>query len=356
MAARTVGLTTRVHPPWPPRPSVSVIVCCYTRERYDDLIAAIGSLQGQTRRPEEVIVVVDHNRALERDLVRLKRVVVIPNRHRPGLSGARNSGLEAARGDVIAFMDDDAVAEPDWLARLCSWYSAPEVIGAGGRIVPAWDRGRPPWFPPEFDWVVGCSYVGMPESAAPVRNLIGCNMSFRREVFESAGTFRTALGRARSLPDGCEETELCIRARGSLQGSVLVYDPDAVVNHRIREERHTIHYFGSRCFAEGRSKALVSRMVGARRGLAAERAYAFRALPLGAVRCLARAVSELNAAVLAQLLAIGAGFAITAAGYLNGLAAPPARPTLPPRPLPAVKRLQRREVHARASLEGLSEN
>jgi GT2 family glycosyltransferase len=342
MAGRRVGLTTRVQPPWPPRPSVSVIVCCYTLKRYDDLIAAIASLQCQTRRPEEVIVVVDHSRPLERELVGLKDLVVIPNHHRSGLSGARNSGLEVARGDVIVFLDDDAVAEPDWLAHLYGWYGAPAVIGVGGRIVPAWDRGRPPWFPPEFDWVVGCSYVGMPERAASVRNLIGCNMSFRREVFESAGTFRTALGRSGTIPDGCEETELCIRAAGSVPGSVLLYDPDAVVTHRVRKERHTIRYFVARCFAEGRSKALVSKLVGARRGLAAERAYALGALPQGVVRGLVRAVSEANPAMLGQSLAIGAGFAITSAGYLKGLTAPTARPTGRPRPLPAVKRLPRR--------------
>jgi glucosyl-dolichyl phosphate glucuronosyltransferase len=329
---------------------VSVIVCCYTRKRYDDLIAAIASLQGQTRQPEEVIVVVDHSPTLERDLRRLKGVVVIRNRHRRGLSGARNSGLEVARGDVIAFLDDDAVAEPDWLARLYSWYWAPAVIGVGGRIVPAWDRGRPPWFPPEFDWVVGCSYVGLPDKAAPVRNLIGCNMSFRREIFESAGTFRTALGRSRSMPDGCEETELCIRAGASVPGSVLLYDPEAVVNHRIREQRHTIRYFVSRCFAEGRSKALVSRLVGAGRGLASERAYALHALPRGVVRSVSRAIAESNVAVLAQSLAIGAGFALTTAGYLKGLGAPPARPGRRPRPLPAVKRLRRRRPTGRPTL------
>jgi GT2 family glycosyltransferase len=342
MAGRRIGLTIRVQPPWPPRPSVSVIVCCYTRKRYDDLIAAIASLQGQTQQPEEVIVVVDHSPTLERDLRHLRGVVVIRNRHGRGLSGARNSGLEVARGDVIAFLDDDAVAEPDWLARLYSWYWAPAVIGVGGRIVPAWDRGRPPWFPPEFDWVVGCSYVGLPDSAAPVRNLIGCNMSFRREVFESAGTFRTALGRSRSMPDGCEETELCIRAGGSVPGSVLLYDPEAVVTHRIREQRHTIRYFVSRCLAEGRSKALVSRLVGARQGLAAERAYALRALPVGVFRSVSRAVAESNAAILAQSLVIAAGLALTTAGYLKGLAAPPTRPGRRPRPLPAVKRLRRR--------------
>ena len=148
MAGRGVGLSTRVPPPWPPRPSVSVIVCCYTRKRRDDLIAAIASLHGQTHQPEEVIVVVDHSRALERDLVRLKGVVVIPNRYRRGLSGARNSGLVAARGDVIAFLDDAAVAPPGRPARPHAPLWAPGVVRGGGREAPAWGRGRPGPVPP----------------------------------------------------------------------------------------------------------------------------------------------------------------------------------------------------------------
>src|SRR5205085_69247 len=79
-------------------------------------------------------------------------------------------------------------------------YANLEVIGVGGTVEPLWLHGRPPWFPPEFDWVVGCTYCGMPEVAGPVRNLIGCNMSFRREVFEGVGGFRSGIGRIGTYP------------------------------------------------------------------------------------------------------------------------------------------------------------
>ena len=99
-----------------------------------------------------------------------------------------------ATGDVVAFLDDDAAAAPDWLSRLLAPYADPRVLGVGGRVLPRWDRARPRWFPAEFDWVVGCTYAGHPDEG-PVRNVIGANMSFRRSVLLAAGGFDARVGR-----------------------------------------------------------------------------------------------------------------------------------------------------------------
>jgi cellulose synthase/poly-beta-1,6-N-acetylglucosamine synthase-like glycosyltransferase len=115
-------------------------------------------------------------------------------------------------------MDEDATAAPDWLERLTHGYDSDEVLGVGGTIDPLWLTGRPAWFPAEFDWVVGCTYRGLPETANRVRNLIGCNMSFRREVFQQVGGFRSGIGRIGLRPVGCEETELCIRLNQHIRG------------------------------------------------------------------------------------------------------------------------------------------
>ena len=159
---------------------VSVIICAYADARWDALRAAIQSLRDQTVRPSELIVVIDHNPPLfERARRAFEGARVAENQQARGLSGARNTGVALARGEVLAFLDDDACAAADWLERLLSGYSDASVIGVGGAIQPQWAAARPAWFPAEFDWVVGCTYRGMPVAQAPVRNLIGANMSLR---------------------------------------------------------------------------------------------------------------------------------------------------------------------------------
>src|SRR5437660_56519 len=143
---------------------VSVIICTYTEARWHDLVAAVESLHGQSKMPREIIVVVDHNQyLLERVQAELPGVVVVENSESQGLSGARNSGIAVARGALLAFLDDDARAEPGWLTWLSLCCADPQVLGVGGRVVPSWASKRPIWFPEEFYWVIGCSYRGLHE-------------------------------------------------------------------------------------------------------------------------------------------------------------------------------------------------
>jgi GT2 family glycosyltransferase len=297
---------------------LSVIICAYSEQRWDDLVAAIASLRRQSIPPGEIIVVIDHNPALlARARAGFPDLSVLENSQRRGLSGARNSGVAAARGAIIAFLDDDAEAAPDWIAQLLAGYADPQVIGVGGAIVPLWQQPRPGWFPAEFDWVVGCTYRGTPTSAAPVRNLIGANMSFRREVFAVAGAFRGEIGRVGTHPVGCEETELCIRIRQRWPKHTLLYRPAARVLHHVPPARGRWSYFRARCYGEGISKALVRRFVGARDGLSSERSYTLRTLPRGVARGLADSAGGDSQGLL-RAAAIVAGLAITAMGFVRG--------------------------------------
>src|SRR5215469_18379495 len=98
------------------RVDASVIICSYTEARWDNLRAAVSSVVRQTATPVEIIVVIDHNAVLlERAQADLDGVIVLENQEERGLSGARNTGVKAARGSLIGFLDDDAVADPDWL-------------------------------------------------------------------------------------------------------------------------------------------------------------------------------------------------------------------------------------------------
>jgi glycosyltransferase involved in cell wall biosynthesis len=302
------------------RPSISVVICAYTEARWRDLVAAAKSARSQTLPPLEVIVVVDHSpRLLERVRTGLPDVVAVANHASAGLSGARNSGVAAARGTVVAFLDDDAVAAPDWLERLTAAYLDERVLGVGGEIEPVWETGRPRWFPVEFGWVVGCTFRGLPERTSVVRNPIGANMSFRRELFEAVGGFHSGFGRVGTRPLGCEETEWCIRAQRRRPDGFMLYEPRARVAHRVTASRVRWRYFTSRCYAEGLSKALVAQVAGKRDALASERSYVARTLPRGVARGLADA-GRGDPAGLARAGAIIVGLSVTAAGYLVGRA------------------------------------
>jgi GT2 family glycosyltransferase len=308
-------------------PSFSVVICAHTEKRWHETCAAVESVQTQSLPGKEIIVVVDHNPALCASLAAaLPGVTVVQNREAQGLSGGKNTGVAVAQGDIVAFLDDDAVADPDWLKYFADSYHDPAVIGVGGLTVPDWKAPRPSWFPEEFDWVVGCTYRGMPESRMPVRNLLGGNASFRREAFEFAGGFRSGIGRsADKRPLGCEETEFCIRLSQRSPRSVFLFDNRAMIWHLVPAERCRFAYFRSRCYAEGLSKALVTASVGASDGLSAERRYTTRVLPLGVARGVADALRG-DWAGLSRAGAIVAGVTATVAGYSAGSIQRRARP------------------------------
>jgi glycosyltransferase involved in cell wall biosynthesis len=300
---------------------ISVVVCAYTEARWDELVACIGSLRTQRRPADEVVLVIDHASALyTRAATAFPDVRVVESDGPQGLSGARNTGVARSTGDVVAFIDEDAMAAPNWLAALEAHFDDGDVLGAGGSISPRWMTGTPWWFPEEFLWVVGCTYRGMPTSTAQVRNLIGCNMSIRRSVVERAGGFR--IGRVGALSIGLEndETEMCIRARATHPTGRFVYDPAVrVVNHRVPAGRAAARYFLKRCFSEGISKARLSGQVGTDDGLANERAYVRRTLPLGVLRGIGDLLRG-HPSGIGRAAAIVAGFTATVVGFAVGTA------------------------------------
>ena len=183
------------------------------------------------------MVVVDHNPALgQRLAAQYPDIEVIASKFERGLSGARNTGIDQAKGNVVVFLDDDAYADPCWLQSLLACYDDESVLGAGGLVLPDWSPAGPPgWLPEEFLWVVGCSYRGLPETKAEVRNPVGANMSFRRTAFGTAGYFDSSVGRNAKVtrPMGCEETEFSIRLRQMRPDGRIIYEPRAVVYHHV---------------------------------------------------------------------------------------------------------------------------
>ena len=311
----------------------SVVVCAYTEERWEDVIAAVESLQKQTLTPSEIILVIDHNDRLFERAKSLQGVVTVRNSRAQGASGSRNSGVAAASGSVVAFLDDDASADPDWLETLSRVYAQSNVAGVGGSIDPGWPAGAPRWFPEEFKWVVGCTYLGWRTTTGPVRNLIGCNMSVRRDVWERVGGFREGFGLVKSpvsvswagkpRSSWGEENEFCIRVSQAYPDLRWIYEPRARVRHRVQSERCTRRYFLSRCREEGFAKAAMVSAVGRVSALGPERSYARRTLPAGVARGLREAIVCRDVDGLKRAGAIIAGFSMTAAGFLEGRARTP---------------------------------
>jgi hypothetical protein len=156
---------------------------------------------------------------------------------------------------------------------------------------------------------------------------MGCNMSFRRVVFDAVGGFDEGAGRLGDVPLGCEETELCIRLRQRLPGATILFDPSATVDHRVSRERLTWSYLRRRCWAEGVSKAFVAAAVGTADGLSTERRYTTRVLPAAVRRELVAVVRGVTTGdrlctrrAAAGALAVPFALGLAGIGYLCGRA------------------------------------
>lgn len=229
-------------------PEISAIIC--TCDRHDLLPEAIESILRQTLGAVELIVVdnsADQAAAAafgKRCETEAKlRYICEPVQ---GLSNARNKGAALARGQIVAFMDDDAVAAPDWAEKLVLAFDAfgGKAGCVGGRIVPRWLAPRPSWLDSEL-----LRYLSVVDWGGSVRELkedewlAGCNIAFDRETLLAAGGFSTNLGRHGNGPMLLSNEEIAVCKKIKEAGKRAVYAPDAVVEHLIGAERLTQNWF-----------------------------------------------------------------------------------------------------------------
>jgi GT2 family glycosyltransferase len=297
--------------------TVGVVICTHTEARRSLLHALTRSIAAGTRQPDQVVIVVDRNPALL-ELLRgddWPLAVEVMASDGSGLAAARNAGWRALGTGLVAFIDDDAIASPEWLDDLAAALDRLEADVVGGRIDADWVDGTPSWYTRRLGWIVGCSYEGQPTVAQEVRNVIGCNMLMRRSLLEALGGFDATLGRTSGGLAGCEETELCIRATAN--GGRVMLIPGATVAQVLPADRGQVRYAIRRAWHEGRSKRLLTQLHGQVLGTEASYATglvsdAARRLGAAVVR---RAPVELEraGALLGVLGAAAAGYAAQAA-------------------------------------------
>ncbi|MFW6384790.1 MAG: glycosyltransferase, partial [Halodesulfurarchaeum sp.] len=177
----------------------SVVICTYAMERYEAFSEAVESALAQTYEPLEVVIVVDGNEAVyervQADFCGEENVVCHCNDENRGISYSRTKGGELASGEIVAFVDDDATAEPDWIETLVEVYETTDAIAVGGDVKPDWQTEKPSWFPEEFYWLVGVVEPGFADDGEEVRNVYGSNISYRREAFLEVGGYDPKTGR-----------------------------------------------------------------------------------------------------------------------------------------------------------------
>jgi GT2 family glycosyltransferase len=296
--------------------TATVVIAAHTFERAEDLTRSVASALAQEPRPHEVIVTVDNNPELHQWVrEQFPDVIAVDHRGSRGASGNRNSGAAVATGDILAFLDDDAVARPGWLKNLIAPLARPDVVGVGGYVEPVWIGRVPKWMPEEFLWVVGATYRGMPRTAGPIRNVWSENMAVTRADFDKINGFREGYGKTGLEPRGGEDTDFCIRLADASAEGGWWYEPTARIGHKVPLGRSTFRFFVVRCYNEGQGKADMVAFLGAQRGLEDERRHVIKTLPGGVGRELWRAVSHLEPAAAGRAVSIGVGLCATSLGY-----------------------------------------
>ena len=300
--------------------TVAVVICTSSWEREPLLRACVDSVLAGERKPDELFVVVDTNPSLAAELASsLPPQVQLLECGCQGLSAARNVGIAAAGCDIVAFLDDDATADPRWLASVMEAYAADEqLLGVGGPVVPNWAADRR-WMPDELLWVVGCTYAGHRDDAGPIRNPIGCNMAFRRQELIALGSFETSFGKRGKALATCDETELGLRLERAHGPGRIRFIPEAAVHHHVPAARISWRLLMRRSLSEGLAKGRLHRMY-TTPALGPERSYVRRLLTEAMPRLFIDGLRRRNRDAALGAAAIIASLVVTGAAFMAGIA------------------------------------
>ena len=228
---------------------VSVVICTYNRADY--LKKCLDSMHDQNYDNFEVIVVNGPSTDETENLLKKYPFKVIQQKEKSGLSAARNLGIRTAKGEIIAFIDDDAVADKDWLDELTRVYTTEDIVSVGGKIAPMWLSERPEWYTDQLG-----GYLSLLDLSQNIKQIVfphcpyGCNMSFKKRIFKEIGYFDILMGRtsSKNLLSG-EEIDLCKRINE--RGYKIIYSPKAIVYHQIDSSRLNKAWFKKHAYWNG---------------------------------------------------------------------------------------------------------
>jgi len=226
---------------------VSVIVCTYNRA------GSMGRVLDSFRRlvvPEgtrwELLLVDNNSKDQTKDVIdAFVARSGVPARYlfeeKQGLSHARNRGILAARGEIIAFTDDDVSVDPKWLANIIRGFEQTDASCVGGKILPVWEKRPPRWLQGELRAILALLDLGNERIRLNAPTIWGANMIVRSSMFGKYGLFDPTLGNSGGKLYGGEETQFLSRL---LEGGERVYYiPEILVHHYIPATRTRKAYF-----------------------------------------------------------------------------------------------------------------
>lgn len=224
---------------------LSIVICTYNRAQ--SLRETLESLRNQVvpKGVEYEVLVVDNNSVDETkqtvERVNFSGARKIEIRYffepRQGVAYARNRGIANAKGEIIAFLDDDVLADEGWIDALWQCFQETDAVAVAGRVERLWQCEQPSWLTEEISAPLIKQDLGTARTRWEHRNrhMVGANVGFRRSVFEKVGLFRKELGRKGDRLIGGEDREIFQRLFE--RGIPIYYEPKALVFHKVEKER-----------------------------------------------------------------------------------------------------------------------
>lgn len=300
---------------------ISIIVSTFSTERINDVENLLKSIKYQSYIYIEILIIVDENKELYYKIEKLisdieKDIRIIFNPKNEGLAFSRNIGIKNSTGDIIAFVDDDAILYPDWAEEIVKTFDKNNIGAVAGDIIPLWEYNFMSWFPKELFWMISCSYSMTPDYKCEVERGFGTNMAFKKDIFFEVGMFDTEFGINGTRWIGGEDTIMFLKVK--CNGNKVFFNPEAKIFHKIYFYRIKLLNIIKRAFNGGYSVAKMNNLMKYNLSNSIEDKYLrmliFRFYPKG----FKKLITKESAESIKQMLTVTIVILSQSIGYLIG--------------------------------------